>query len=153
WQKHGVFGHYIKAWAAIDHSDLNALRQAIDIFGGILVGTEVTGSMQAQFAAGKPWNRPFNKGVKGLHGVPWLGYGREGQTCITWAKRQQMDLTANRICDEAYCVITDDFLNSAFKTPLGINATQLAADIEALRVCPAPLLHPPCRSGASSSRR
>jgi hypothetical protein len=134
WQKYGVYGHFISAWAAIEFSDLNALRQGIDIFGGILIGTQVTGSMQKQFADGKPWNKPFKGGVKGLHGIPWLGYGREGQTCITWGQAQPMDLTANSICDEAYAVITPDFLDAAQKTPLGINAEQLAADIKALQV-------------------
>jgi hypothetical protein len=134
WRVVGVFGHKISAWAKIDYKDLNAIRQGIDIFGGILIGTAVTGSMQQQFADGKPWNKPWKGGVEGLHGIPWLGHGKEGQTCITWGARQQMDLTANKMCDEAYCVITEDWLNSAFVTPLGINAAALAADIEALRV-------------------
>jgi hypothetical protein len=123
--------HKWLGWASIK-LDLASLRQAIAIFGGILVGTAITQSMMDQFNAGQPWNAPFSGDVLGGHGIPWLGYGREGQTCITWAKRWQMDLNAPEEMDEAYAPITADFLNAQGVSPSGFDLAALQADLKAL---------------------
>jgi hypothetical protein len=127
WQTKGVYGHFIRAWAAIDYKSLKALKQGIDLFGGILVGGQITESMEKQFSEGKPWNKPFKGSVLGLHGYPLLGYGREGEKGVTWEKLHPMDPNIISTFDEAYVVITDD-------TPSGLDAAALDADIEALRV-------------------
>lgn len=122
--------HKILGWASIG-LDLTKLRQAIDIFGGILIGTIVTQSMEEQFRSGEPWDAPFSGSVLGGHGIPWLGFGRQGQTCITWAKRQQMDTTAPSQIDEAYAVVTQDFVDD--KTGLAPNALNMDALMAALK--------------------
>jgi len=133
WRTKGVYGHFIKAWAAFDYTDPVAYSQAIDIFEAALIGIQVTGSMEKQFAAHKPCAAPFKGGVKGGHGVPVAGYGSKGRRCVTWNSLWDMAPEADKQIDEAYVVVTDDVLNKLYQTPLGINATALAADIEALR--------------------
>jgi hypothetical protein len=130
WQKTGACGHKILGWASFDYTNLTKLRQAIDIFGAALVGTNVVQSMEDDFAAGRPWNNFTGPSVGG-HGIPLPGFGRDGQTCITWAKRQQMSpaITTSQF-DEAYVVITDDFMDKAGKTPLGVNINALNADLK-----------------------
>jgi hypothetical protein len=124
----------ILAWAAFDFTDPTKLNQAIDIFGGTLIGTAITQSMEDQFNAGEPWNPPFTGGVLGGHGVPFLGYGSEGRTLITWAKRQATDLTFPSNMDEAYVVVTNDFLTSAGETPIiGLNLDALTSDLAAIK--------------------
>lgn len=133
WQKNGIYGDKILAWAAIPFSDIQAIKQAIAIFGGALIGTAVTPSMEQQFNAGQPWNPPYSGGVIGGHGIPLLGYGREGQTCITWAARQQMSpAIAAQQFDEAYVVISDSFLRGGV-APNHLNVSALTTDINLLR--------------------
>lgn len=79
WQMTGCCGHRILGWAALDVSSLDAIKQGIAIFGGVLIGTAVTQSMEDQFGKGQPWNTPFTGAVLGGHGIPWLGFGSQGQ--------------------------------------------------------------------------
>jgi hypothetical protein len=129
WQTTGCCGHKILGWAALDISSLDAIKQGISIFGGALIGTAITESMEDQFGRSQPWNAPFSGAVLGGHAVPWLGFGRRGQTCITWAARQQMDPAALSQVDEAYVVVTEDWLNAQTTSPSGMNLATLTADL------------------------
>ena len=129
WQKNGVYGHFILGWASIPFSDLNAIRQGIDIFGGVLIGTAVTQSMEDQFNSGQPWNAPFDGGVLGGHGIPAFGFGSEGETVVTWGARQPADLTLPSQFDECYVVVTQDFMENGV-APNGFNLNALTADLK-----------------------
>lgn len=131
WQKTGFKGHFIKGWTAIDPSDLDMLKQGVAIFGGVLVGTSVTQKMMDDFQAGNPWNN-FSGASIGGHGIPWLGFGGQGQTCITWAKRQSMSPQSVSIMDEAYVPITQDWLDASGESPSGYNLAALQADLQAI---------------------
>lgn len=120
----------ILGWASIP-LNLNALRNALQTFGGVLIGTPIYQSMEDQFGSGQAWNGPFSGNLLGGHGIPILGYGSEGETCITWGARQQMDLTAPSLFDEMYCVVTNDFMDAAGKSPSGLNINALWADLKA----------------------
>ena len=132
WQTTGCYGHNILGWAALDISSLDAIRQGISIFGGVLIGTAVTQSMEDQFHKSQPWNGPFSGAVVGFHAIPWLGFGRRGQTCITWASRLQMESAALSQVDEAYVVVTHDWLDAQSTSPSGLNLDALTADMNAL---------------------
>lgn len=132
WQSIGLFGHKILGWAAIDHTDLNEIKQGINLFGGVLVGTAITESMMAQAQAEEAWNPPYLGAVLGGHAIPWLGYGKLGQTCITWGARLQMSPRAIEEVDEAYVVITEDWLDAQGKSPSGLNMDALEADLRTI---------------------
>jgi hypothetical protein len=129
WRVKGVFGHHILGYMAFNWNDQIRMNQAIDIFGASLTGLNVTPSMVNQFDAGQPWNAPFDGNPDG-HGVPITGYGSQGRTCITWAAHEQMDFQATGQFDEAFVVITDDWLTKAKTTPiLGLNLARLERDL------------------------
>lgn len=132
WQTTGCFGHKILGWAAIGLS-LESLRRGINLFGGVLIGTAVTESMMQQAQTGRPWNSPFEGEVLGGHGIPLVGYGREGQTCVSWGDLLQMDPAAPNEFDEAYCVITEDWMNAQGSSPSGLNIDELTKDLQLLR--------------------
>jgi hypothetical protein len=130
WQSTGIYGHKILAWAAVNPSDIAQVRAAAYLFGGLLAGIEVTSGMMTQFSANQPWNAPFTGPVEGGHGIPILGYGRAGQTCITWARRQQCDLNFWQLVDELYVVCTEDWINAQGQSPSGLNLEALQADLK-----------------------
>ena len=132
WQTTGCCGHKILGWAALDISSLDAIKQGIAIFGGVLIGTVLTQSMKDQFDKGQSWNAPFTGALLGGHGIAWLGFGRHGQTCITWGSRQQMDPAALSQVDEAYVVATQDWLDAQARSPSGLNLDALTADLKTI---------------------
>lgn len=136
WQSTGVTDangkvHKILAWGNVGLS-VSSLRQGISIFGGILVGTAITQSMMDQFNRKLPWNWPFAGGVLGGHGIPLLGYGKDGQTACTWDSLEQMDTKAPSQFDEAYAVVTQDFLDAEGVSPSGLDVFALTRAMKAI---------------------
>ena len=135
WKEFGIIDangtvHKILGWGSIGLTLLE-LNQGLNVFGGLLIGTAVTASMEQQFAAGQNWNAPFAGGVVGMHGIPRLGFGREGESVITWGAEAQGDLNLCQNYDEAYAVATDDFISAQGKSPSGFDLPALVADLAA----------------------
>lgn len=135
WQNTGIAGRKIIGWAEIDVTNLTAVKQAIQIFGGIDIGFNVPQSAMDEFNAGQPWNDTTDTNIEGGHSVPVLSYGSQGCTCVTWAKLQPMSWDFwKTFVDEAYALITQDFLTSAQKSPIfGFDLPTLQADLQALK--------------------
>ena len=135
WQDAGIAGRKILAWAEIDAADIDAIKQAVFIFGGLDIGFNVPQSAMDQFDAGQTWTVVPNSSIEGGHSVPILGYGSGGCTCVTWAKLQPMTWDFFKTyCDEAYAVITQDWLTAAQTTPIaGLDLAALQADLAALK--------------------
>ena len=135
WQKTGIAGHKIVAWAAVDPSNLKQVEQAIWLFGGVDIGIEVYQSMMDQTNAMQPWDNPSGSDLGG-HSIPLFGYGSQGTTGVTWGALQQMGWPCfQQICSEAYAVITQDWINQLTgKTYSGFNLAQLQADLTAIGV-------------------
>jgi hypothetical protein len=133
WQNTGIAGHKITAWAQVDQTNIQEVKQAIWLFGGVDIGIEVFQSMEDQFDAREPWDNPSGDDLGG-HSIPLFGYGSEGTTGVTWAALQQMGWPCfSKICSEAYAVITPDWINQlSGKTYSGFDLAQLQADLAAL---------------------
>src|SRR3984893_279168 len=111
----GIAGRMILCWAQIDHAHIDRVKQAMYVFGAVDIGVSFPNSAMDQFSAGKAWTvLKDDGGVGGGHDVPLFGYGAVGDSCITWGKRQQMTWDwFKKYCDEAYVVITQDWVNEA----------------------------------------
>jgi hypothetical protein len=131
----GIADRKALAWAEIDVTNLTAIKQAIQIFGGIDIGFNVPRSAMNEFNAGQPWNTVTDTNIVGGHSVCVLGAGGLGCTCITWGKRQSMSWDFfSKFCDEAYALVTIDWLTAASKTPIfGFDLPTLQADLAALK--------------------
>lgn len=138
WQSVGLSGHKILAWAAIDPTNRTQVMQGNYIFGGVDMGFNVPQYAMEQVAAMMPWTiMQGDSNIIGGHSVPLFGYGSKGATCVTWGKLQQMSWDFfSAYCDEAYIVITEDWLRSGV-TPSGFDMDALKADLDALSVPPA----------------
>jgi hypothetical protein len=133
WQTTGIAGHKILAWAAVDPSNVDMIHQAIYIFGAVDVGVNLPQSAMDQFQAGQPWDVVADDGgILGGHDVPYYGYGSEGETCVTWAKTQQSGRPwGAKYIEEAYVVITEDWLNQADGlAPNSLNLDALKQDLK-----------------------
>jgi hypothetical protein len=128
--------HKILAWAKIDQTNQQEVEQANYIFGGLDIGFNVPQSALDQNQAGEDWDVVADDGgIQGGHSVPVFGYGSEGATCVTWGALQGMSWAFfQKYCDEAYAIITEDWLSQAESlTPSGFDLAALQADLTALR--------------------
>ena len=123
WTKTGIAGHLISGYASLDVQNIDQIKAAVYLFGGAYIGFQVPRSAMDQVQAGQAWDVVADDGgIDGGHAVPILGYGAEGCTCITWGALQQMTWNFwQKYCDEAYCVVSADWLNKSGVSPVGLD--------------------------------
>ncbi len=134
--KNGLAGHKLLGWVKIDHTSRVHFEQCVELFGACDTGVLLPDSAERQFDAGQNWDlvSPPDPGQDG-HDVPYLGYGRQGETCITWARRQPCGISwFTQYADEGYGLIWEDW----FDTHTGISPShfdrdQLWEDLQALK--------------------
>jgi hypothetical protein len=135
WKNTGIAGHKIQGWAQIDQTNIGEVKIAMYLFGAVDIGVQFPNSAMDQFNAGEAWSvLADDGGIDGGHDVPLFGYGAEGDSCVTWGKRQEMTWEwFSKYCDEAYAVITEDWINQATSiAPSGFDIATLTADLAKL---------------------
>lgn len=132
WQKHPIAGKTISGWASVNPKDLDQVKQAIYVFGGIDIGIQVPQSAMDQFQAGENWEVSDDPTIIGGHSICVFGYGAQGCACITWGKIQYMSWEFfQTYCDEAYAIVSPDFIESATKkTEFGLDLAALERDLK-----------------------
>ena len=131
WRKTGVGGHRIGAFARVSLTDRRLEEAAAWLFGGIYLGVQLpitaqrqdtwdwTGSLTGDAAPGS-W---------GGHAVDVVGYDGDMLTFVTWGALKQMTWEFfARYCDEAYCILSQDFLDGD-RAPNGFDLDALRADL------------------------
>ena len=134
WRTKGIAGHKIDGWAQIDQTNLQEVKQAIYLFGGVNPGLQVPQSAMDQSQNGQPWTvLKRDGGIIGGHSVPAFDYNANGGTAATWGMRQ--DFTWNfwlKYMDECYAIVSLDWLYKNGVSPSFLNLAALRADLKAL---------------------
>lgn len=114
WRKHGLTGHKIVAFAALDVSNLTEIRQAIAMFGTVYVGMTVTDAAENAFDRGQPWDVARRARNLGGHCVPVGAYGNGRLGFVTWGAEAEMtEAYWRKYVDEAWVVLDADGLTRA----------------------------------------
>lgn len=143
-RKTGVAGHKVVAFAKVDLSNQTELRQAIALFGSVYAGLNFPDTAMTQFDQGQVWDVVRGARIEGGHCVTLGGYGPSGLSCVTWGKVQPLTWRFfQRYFEEAWVVITEDWLSSQGLTPTGLNLYQLGQDLAVLTGGPNPIPQPP----------
>jgi len=132
WRTTGLSGSRIVGWAKVDHTSLDAVRQAIWLFGGVDVGANLPLNSESQFENREVWHVDSrNDDPIGGHSFPLFGYGRDGFTGNTWGQLQSMLVSwFEKYVDEAYAVVTPDWIVRATSlSPSGLNLDELLRDL------------------------
>ena len=132
--KNGFAGRKILGWVKIDHTNRARFELCVELFGACDTGVQLPNSAMDQFNAGENWDVvPNDGGIDGGHDVPYLGYGSEGETCITWARRQPTGLDwFTKYADEGYGILWEDFFDSAGVAPNKFIRDALWQDLKAM---------------------
>lgn len=136
WRKKGVGGHKILGFAAIDLTRRDQIMQAIQLFGNVYLGLQLPISAQGQNVWKVPPSGPFGDGSPGSwggHCVPMMFAGQQSSVVVTWGATLHMtwDFLAD-YADEAYVVLSNDWIKANGISPSKFNITQLKADLALL---------------------
>src|SRR5580658_5582555 len=141
WRQTGIAGHKIGAYAATEPANHTHIMDAVYIFEGCYIGLQLPMSAQAQTENHQPWSVPpvgptgnGKPGSWGGHAVPVVAYDARGVTVVTWGSLQVMTWSFwETYCDEAYAIISTDYLNGKRQAPQGFDMAQLQADLKDLK--------------------
>jgi hypothetical protein len=146
WRKSGVEGHQIIVFAQVDHTNRTEVEAAINTFGSLHVGINFPLSAENQFNAGKDWDRVTQDGgIIGGHAVPVGSYddatGYNGT--VSWARQLRMSKAFwDAYVEEAWIVITKDWLNANGLSPTGVDLYGLGQEFSARTGQPNPFPAP-----------
>jgi hypothetical protein len=131
WRNNGIGGHRIGAYTRVSVYNRLLVRTAAWIFGGLYLGVQLPLTAQSQDV----WDwtgsltGPARPGTWGGHAVNVVRYDADGVTVVTWARLQRVTWSFwDRYCDEAYCIISNDFLREG-NAPNGLDLAALEADL------------------------
>jgi hypothetical protein len=133
WQKTGLDGFKLAAYAQIDATNVALVQACIAYFGAVYTGLNVPTSAMSQFDAGQPWSVVSRSRIEGGHCVPLVGYDASGFTCVTWAAYQKLTTDFyTRYFDEAWVVVDEDWVSKTGLTPSGLDGATANADFQSL---------------------
>ena len=147
WRKTGIGGHKIAAFVAVNWRNHEEVKQAIALLGNVYIGIQLPLSAQQPTVGGNGnlvWRCPPTQtgngapGSWGGHAIPIVGYGpdgtpKQGTEIITWGSVYDMTWGfSDTYVDEAYAVLSHDWIDAQGKSPSNFDLAQLQADLAAL---------------------
>ena len=141
WRQSGIAGRKIGAYVALEPANHNHIMDSVYMFEGCYIGVQLPISAQAQVQNHQPWSVPpggatgdGKPGSWGGHAIPVVAYDVRGVTVVTWGALQMMTWSFwEAYCDEAYAILSTDYLTGKKTTPQGFSLTQLQADLADLK--------------------
>lgn len=134
WQKSSLAGHALLAFAGVKASNIQEVKQAIALFGGLYIGMQVPNFVMQNPQPGKIWDLVADDGgIDGGHCVFVTGYEGDILEFISWGQVYRMTTRYwLKYVDEAYALLSSVF-NGVHGAPSGFNLNQLTADLKAIR--------------------
>lgn len=138
WQKTGIAGHKITAFAQVDATNLDAVRSCVDYFGSVYTGMWFPLSAMDQLRNGQLWT-PVPSKVDGGHCVQVGAYDATSFTCVTWGRLQKMSVDFfQKYFDEVWVAIDLAWLDAQGRDPGQLDTAALNADYQRLTGQPGP---------------
>lgn len=129
--------HKIGAYLQLDQTNLNEVFEACYLFSAVGIGIEVPDSAMDQFNRGEPWTVVKGAQIEGGHYILIVGYDKNYIYVVTWGQVQKMDYKFfAKYCDEAWAILSVEFINSRGVSPEGFNLPQLQTDLNQITNVP-----------------
>ena len=131
-KKNGVFQFPVEGFATLDVGNPDQLRAALYIFGGIQLGFQVPDYIMT-VASGGSWSmRPGNNtAIDGGHAIYLVGYGHTGFRLVSWGTTYTFnDQFLADYADEAYCIVSSEWIKASGVSPTGLDLAGLLADLQ-----------------------
>jgi hypothetical protein len=126
--------HKVAGFAAFGNpADEDLLGQVLDVFGTVYVGINCQASILTEFNEQKPWTWTRGEAVEGGHAICLqrrLGSGSAPLEYVTWGALQPATTGFQaHAAEEAWAVVTDDWLQANGTSVEGLDLQQLLADM------------------------
>jgi hypothetical protein len=129
WHDQGIAGRKIAAYAHIRAGNQKAVRQAVQMFGGVYLGLDLPAAWQRADKWDVGRGPQYVPGSWGGHAVPALDYTPDGLTVITWGQRMPLTWAAlERYASEIWVVLADSWADRD-GAPSGFDMAGLSADL------------------------
>ena len=137
WYQNGIGGHPLSGFAGIRPGNRASIRDAIYLFGVASVGVQLPLAAQYQDV----WDVKPDAvmggdnavGSWGGHAIPLVAYDQDTLTCITWGALKKMTWSFwLAYAEEAYAVVSEDFISANGLDPTGLDLSTLLADLPAV---------------------
>lgn len=136
WRHHGIGIDKISEYVFVDPRNHQHMQAAMYLFGGVYTGIDLPATAQTQSrwaVVGDGKHGSSAPGSWGGHAVPFLGYDPHGVRLVTWGYTMWADWAFNDdYTEEAYAILSPDWLNAAGKTLQGFDLAALKADLAAI---------------------
>ncbi|MFN7996187.1 MAG: hypothetical protein U0Q18_21430 [Bryobacteraceae bacterium] len=140
WRQTGIAGHSIMAFVALELKNHEEVKDAIYLFGNCYIGVQLPVSAQNQRVWSVPAGGPVGQGAPGSwggHAIPVVEYDPRGLTVITWGAKKRMTWSFfDTYCDEAYAVLSSDWIAADKNAPNNFDLGQLQADLRSIGAKP-----------------
>jgi hypothetical protein len=130
----GLGGDKIDSYVKIDPRNISQVKAAIYLFGGVYLGMALPES--AQYQDGH-WTVTSGRGSEpgswGGHCINAVGFGETAVRIVTWGQLWLVDWDFwSKYTDEAYAVISEDWLNARGTNFKGFDLNALRSDLQNL---------------------
>lgn len=116
--------------AGVNPTDFAEVSRAILTFGNLYAGVALPSSAQTEEVWTSTADAP---GSWGGHCIPLVGLNPVGPLCVTWGALKQMTWSWwARYAEEAYVLLSPDWMRTTGTDPSGLNWDQLAQAMKAL---------------------
>ena len=131
WRDNGICGHKIDGYVAIDFQNIDMVKAACYLFGGVYMGFHVPDYIMD---GRKTWEARTSPNYVGDHAVPIFGYGRAGCAPCSWGDIYHMnwDFWMQNV-DEAYAVVAPEFIKACGISPTGLDLNGLLNDLQLVK--------------------
>jgi hypothetical protein len=142
WRRTGLDEHKVTAFASIQLQDKAEAMNAMFLLGGIYIGVALPDSVVPPGGnyVEIPWVVPPEGPVAGAapnqnngHCIPAVGYDATNIYVITWGAVKSMSWQFyDAYADEAFAIVSQDFVDLAGQDPVGFSRTQMLRDLKEL---------------------
>lgn len=138
WRSRGLGGHKILAFVSVDPARPDQVQHAIDLFGNCYLGIQLPITVQGLNVWSVPSTGPFgdaSPGSWGGHCVPLMAYSQPRGTYKALSWGAPLTVTANFLriyADEAFAVLSKDWIEQNGLSPSAFNLAALTADLAKL---------------------
>jgi len=133
WRQDGIAGHKIGGWAQVGHRNHQHVMTGVALFGGLYIGVALPVSFQGAAIWDVLPGGAVGDGAAGSwggHCVVVVKYDEKGVYVVSWGELIFMTWAAwDAYVDEAYAIVSPDWLVEGAATPAGVDASALAQDL------------------------
>ncbi len=140
WYKNPVANHALSGFASIRPGNRTSIRDAIYLFGVCYLGVQLPLTAQHGdwvLPQGQDLTGDWEVGSWGGHAIPAIAYDADSVVVISWGKFVKATWDwLDAYMDEAYALLSKDWLQSTGNSPPGFDLTALQQDMNSLRMSP-----------------